>query len=378
VRFRIVIRNRGVNDVTITSIIDDVYGDVTALPRSNCNVPQDLAPSGRYSCRFFAPVTGQPGDYRDVVDVEAEDDIGLTTSDSDDAIVTLTDVLPEISVIKTANPTALDLPGGDVTFSVTVSNEAPEAITINALADDVFGPLDGQGSCQVPFDLAPEGEPGDSYACSFIGAVTGPAGVFTNTVTASGSDDDGNDASASDDATVVLADPGILTPVKTKLTMYYAPSDLIGVDRLTFNGYIRPETGEVFTLPFDQDVTVIAEIPDPDDPARVYTAFTGTVPAGSVSSNSSKYRYLARGSGINELVFDTVSASKTYVYLFIDEVDLLRSARASMTEAEYLALIEQIDRYTLRFLIGGRSWSAEIPLLLAVKTEHKLQLEKQP
>ena len=208
------ITNLVANDVTITSIIDDVYGDVTTRPRSNCNVPQVLAPSGRYRCRFFAPVTGQPGDYRDVVDVEAEDGVGHTTTDSDDAIVTLTDVLPEISVIKTANPTALDLPGGDVTFSVTVSNDASEAVTITALADDVFGPLNGLGSCAVPFDLAPNGEPGDSYDCTFIGAVSGPPGIFTNTVTASGSDDDGNDTSASDVATVILADPGILDGVR--------------------------------------------------------------------------------------------------------------------------------------------------------------------
>ena len=70
--------------------------------------------------------------------------------------------------------------------------------------------------------------------------------------------------------------------------------------------------------------------------------------------------------------------SKIYVYLFIDAIDLLQDVRESMSEAEYLALIEQMDRYTLRFLIAGRSWATEIPLIPAVKTEHKLQLEKQP
>ena len=291
------ITNLVAKEATITSIIDDVYGDVTTLPRSNCKAPRVLPPSGRYRCRFFVPVTGQPGDYRDVVIVGAEDGDGNTTTADDDAVVTLTDVLPKISVTKTASPNALDLPGGDVAFSVTVSNDASEAVTITALADDVFGPLNGLGSCAVPFDLAPNGEPGDSYDCTFIGAVSGPPGIFTNTVTASGSDDDGNDTSASDVATVILADPGILDGVKTKLTMYYAPSDLTGVDRLTFNGYIRPVGGEVFDLPFDQDVTVIAEIPDPQNPTQVYSAFIGTVPAGSVSSAASKYRYLARGPG---------------------------------------------------------------------------------
>ena len=72
-------------------------------------------------------------------------------------------------------------------------------MTITSLTDDVYGDLDGKGTCDVPQQLAP----GASYDCSFSGAVSGNAGSsHTDVVTASGTDDDGNPVSGDDDATV--------------------------------------------------------------------------------------------------------------------------------------------------------------------------------
>ena len=62
-------------------------------------------------------------------------------------------------------------------------------MTISSLTDDVYGNLDGKGTCDVPQTLAP----GASYSCAFTGAVSGNAGsTHTDVVTASGKDDDGN------------------------------------------------------------------------------------------------------------------------------------------------------------------------------------------
>ena len=46
------------------------------------------------------------------------DDHGNVVTGSDDATVELTDVLPSITVAKSANPTSLAEPGGNVTFQV--------------------------------------------------------------------------------------------------------------------------------------------------------------------------------------------------------------------------------------------------------------------
>ena len=112
-------------------------------------------------------------------------------------------------MIKTATPTSLLEPGGNSTFSVTVVNtSAVDQVTISSLVDNVYGNLDGKGTCDVspPVVLAP----GAQYQCSFTGAVSGNAGTsHTDTVTASGQDDDGNPVSDSDDATVTINSPSL-------------------------------------------------------------------------------------------------------------------------------------------------------------------------
>ena len=93
-----------------------------------------------------------------------------------------------------------------MTFDVSVKNtSAVDSVTISSLSDDVYGNLDGKGTCDVPQTLAA----GASYSCSFTGAVSGNAGSsHTDVVTASGTDDDGNPVSDDDDATVRITDHG--------------------------------------------------------------------------------------------------------------------------------------------------------------------------
>ena len=65
-------------------------------------------------------------------------------------------------------------------------------MTITSLSDDVYGNLDGKGTCDVPFTLAPA----RATTAPSTGAVSGNAGSsHTDVVTASGTDDDGNPVS---------------------------------------------------------------------------------------------------------------------------------------------------------------------------------------
>ncbi len=59
-----------------------------------------------------------------------------TDTATDDATVTYTDVLPVISVTKTASPTSVPETGGSVTFTYVVTNNSTEAVTITVLSDD--------------------------------------------------------------------------------------------------------------------------------------------------------------------------------------------------------------------------------------------------
>jgi len=112
-----------------------------------------------------------------------------------------------ISVSKSASPSALKEPGGQVTYSVTVTNTSLDvAVTIGDVSDDRFGDLDdegGKGYVDVPFTLPP----GGSKSFQFTAQVTGAGGTtHVNVVTASGRDASGNPVSASDDARVAISE----------------------------------------------------------------------------------------------------------------------------------------------------------------------------
>ena len=204
--FSVTVKNTSANDsVTITSLSDDVYGNLDG--KGTCDVPFTLAPGASYDCSFSGPVSGNAGSsHTDVVTASGTDDDGNPVSDEDDATVTITDQASSIVVTKSATPTSLPEPGGNATFDVTIQNtSAVDSVTISSLTDDVYGSLDGKGTCDVPQTIAA----GASYSCSFSGPVAGNAGSsHTDVVTASGTDDDGNPVSDEDDATVRITDVG--------------------------------------------------------------------------------------------------------------------------------------------------------------------------
>ncbi len=139
-----------------------------------------------------------------------------------------------IDVVKTATPSSVPEPGGDVRFDVVVFHDAPDAgpVAITALVDDVHGDLDGRGTCAVPQTIAP----GHAYTCAFTAYVGGDPGFTeTDTVTAVGTDANGDPLSDRDNATVTVVD---------------VPS-VLRVDKVASRTVV-PEAGEEVTF----DVTV--------------------------------------------------------------------------------------------------------------------------
>ena len=145
-----------VDSVTITSLTDDVYGDLDG--KGTCDVPQQLAPGASYDCSFSGAVSGNAGSsHTDVVTASGTDDdgnqrLGRATTRSS----TITNVPSSIAVTKSASPISIQEPGGTVTFSVSVKNtSAVDTVTITSLTDDVYGNLDGKGTCDVPQTAGP-------------------------------------------------------------------------------------------------------------------------------------------------------------------------------------------------------------------------------
>jgi hypothetical protein len=140
VTFTVVVTNTSVETVTLTSLIDDVHGDLDG--RGTCAVPQTLPIDGVYTCIFPATVTGVAGYVEiDTVTATAQDDDGNTVTDSDDATVTIIPApTPLVEVVKT-----LDLSGDaadgivtvgqDLTFTIQVRNTGNVTLTVVPLTD---------------------------------------------------------------------------------------------------------------------------------------------------------------------------------------------------------------------------------------------------
>ncbi|MCA1683694.1 MAG: hypothetical protein LC708_00980, partial [Actinobacteria bacterium] len=253
--FNVVVTNASAVPLTITSLTDDVYGDVTTRPGSTCNtaigtvLASSPGPGNTYACGFQVDFGGPSGaSQADTVTAVARDAEGNNATDSDDAIVrmsatyacsftgnffgdagarqtdtivttavdgrgqtvtslarttvTITDVAPSIRVA--VNAAAVAEPGGESTVTVTVTNTSFEPVTLVALTDNVYGSLDRRGTCAVGVRLAPAN---GTYTCSFPINLIGDAGSSqTDTVTATVVDDDGTSASAAGSATVRVTD----------------------------------------------------------------------------------------------------------------------------------------------------------------------------
>ena len=268
VTFKIEVSNKGIdpkNKVTLSSLLDSIYKDITTtghdgITETTCAIPQTICPgvpevaclqgevTGTYKCDFKANVTGNAGGSEtDTVTASGIDDRGNSIDGSDSATVTLNDAAPDITIAKTANPTAVLEPGGPITFSIVITNisVSSDPVTINSLTDDIYGDLNGKGDCSVPQTLAGNG---GAYSCSFTENVSGNSGdVETDTVTASGADDEGNPVSKSDSATVTVnnvpskieliktANPTSLQEPGGNVTYTYTINNLSSVDTVTIN-----------------------------------------------------------------------------------------------------------------------------------------------
>jgi len=194
--------------VTISIGLSDEDGD---------GFDDDLAAGG--TATGEATVTlNEVGTVINIATVTGDDFIiePTTLEDSDPAKVTVgapSTSPPVINVTKTANPTSVPETGGDVEFSIRVTNDDSENVTIDSLTDTHFNLgaacPDAQGTLL---------QPGETYTCGFTKFISGNVGEnHVNMVTVVASDDDNNRATDSDTATVwfTATPPVTPTPVPT-------------------------------------------------------------------------------------------------------------------------------------------------------------------
>jgi hypothetical protein len=225
--YNVKVKNDGTIPVTLTSLTDDKYGNITSThaagggfqavtdttcdvgdPVGTCEVGGEIAPGAECSCTFTGtvPPGDFPGSFTDVVQGCATN---ITTPDpvcdTDDATVPYSDVEQPPSLTKTVGSQQCQI---DVTYNVVVTNgSAQDALTLNSLSDDVYGNITQvQGgilstSCAVPQTIAAAG----NYSCSFVGRITSCNTTLTDIVTGDATDDDGKNYTVTGTATVVVS-----------------------------------------------------------------------------------------------------------------------------------------------------------------------------
>ena len=196
---------------------------------------------------------------------------------------------PGITVVKTANPTELNEPGGDVLYNVTVTNDGSYVnVTINTLTDDIYGDITSvhgaikSTNCQVPDVITPK----NSYSCSFTATASGNANtVITDIVTASGTDANGNPVQASDHASVTIKDVVSPDPTLTKtaksfvadVTFEVVVTNNSTLDALTLTSLSDVPFGSVTTI-HDNVVSTTCSVPQTIAASSNYTcSFVGRI-----------------------------------------------------------------------------------------------------
>ncbi len=239
--FTFTVTNQTAEPFSLNSLVDDKFGDLNG--KGSCVTPQTIPGLGSYSCTYTVTLgnwTVVPFD--NTATATGVDDEGNQASDSDSFRITFTDLMPQIVLTKSASPSVLPESGGDSTFTFTVTNQTAESFALNALVDDKFGDLNGKGSCVTPQTIAGLG----SYSCTYTVTLGNWTVVpFDNTATATGVDDEGNQASDSDSFRITFTDlmPGL------SLTKSATPSVLpeSGGDS-TFTFTVTNQTAESLSL----------------------------------------------------------------------------------------------------------------------------------
>jgi hypothetical protein len=196
-----------------------------------------------------------------------------------------------------------------------------------------------------------------------------------NLITITALDTAGNSAEATLTVTYTfpLPPPKDLVNKQAKFTFNFGGTVYNNIDRFSIVANLLKEKTEIFEMPYNTDVTVTVKVPDPRDPTKQIQLFTQTVPAGTVTG-SSKYRYLPGFPGIHELYIERNTATTIYLYLFVDDIELLPSIKPTLSPTEYQNFVKTIKTYNFTVRIGDRIYSGDAPLTPGTYTAHKQEL----
>jgi len=272
-----VVTNNG--NVTLTSVVaitDD------RIPSISCPMlpPAGLAPGASLTCTGQDSVTQADLDAGEIVNT-ASATSGTTTSP--DVVETVTaDLLPELTLTKSADASAVSSPaqpGETVVFSIMVKNTGNVSLSAITVSDPLLGG-DITADCVFPTTsgvLAPD----EMATCTSSYSITQSdidAGEVENTATAQGQDPAGSTASDSNDDPVITPltqEPQMSVDKNATDVNFALPGDIVTYE------YIVTNTGNTtITAPVTVTDNLISAVSCPALPAG------GLLPGNTLTCNA--------------------------------------------------------------------------------------------
>ena len=213
---------------------------------------------------------------------------------------------PAINIVKEASPTSIDEgTATDVTYTYTVTNTSSastDPLTITSLIDDngTVGTGDDFSPTYVSGDTNANGllDKGESWIYTATVSLDRNAGTVTNTATVTGHDDENNQATDSDDATVTIND---LKPVITLVKS----ADPTNVDEgssntITYTYTLTSQSNHLDPLTIDSliDDNGTVGTGDDFDVTTSYTSFTGDTNSNGLLDSNETWVYTYEKSGV--------------------------------------------------------------------------------
>jgi hypothetical protein len=181
---------------TITSLTDDQSGDSADFSACAALVGLPVEEGTSISCTYTVAHSAI-GVYANNAEVHVIDLTERTGSDTASASVEVTNLPSSIGVTKIADVETLGQSGGVVMFAVTVTNTSvADEVVISSLVDDIYADVTDPANTSLVSTTCDDDLPatlaaaGGSFTCTFAVTIAGPPGDYTDTVTASGVDDD--------------------------------------------------------------------------------------------------------------------------------------------------------------------------------------------
>lgn len=198
--YRVVITNKSVEPVTIIDLVDT---NSEAAPVFAPYINTVMLPGQRIEIDYSVTKT-EAGSYSNLATVTVRDNEGNTASDTDNETVTVTDMKPVVNIEKSANPLFISEPGGSFTYTLVITNNSAETVTITDLTD-----TNPEAQAAIAPYLHTALLPNQSITITY-NAIENEAGTYNNTATVTVQDNELNTASDSDSEAVTVTD---LTPV---------------------------------------------------------------------------------------------------------------------------------------------------------------------